>query len=197
MPNSEPITSFSGGWQPQVCERESLGVMYRVNIYGVGSISSASARNQEPRIGGGVPVKSDWGRIQLDGVSVVYPGSGRPVLSDVSVELARGISYGRMGPSGAGKSSLVDILLGLLQPTAGRILVNGVPLDCISRESGSIASDMCSSSLNFWLYTFTPIIKDCCVGDLWMKSFECRDGKSTDYCTDRMFAASSGQIKRV
>lgn len=91
--------------------------------------SIVEARNRQLRIGGGVPIKPEWGRIRLDGVSFTYHGSDRLVLSDVSAELAQGRSYGLIGSSGAGKSTLVDLLLGLLQPTAGRILIDDVPLD--------------------------------------------------------------------
>jgi ATP-binding cassette, subfamily B, bacterial len=52
---------------------------------------------------------------------------GRPVLSDVSFEVAGGEAVGIVGPSGAGKSTLVQILLRLRMPERGRYLVNGVP----------------------------------------------------------------------
>jgi ATP-binding cassette subfamily B protein len=49
----------------------------------------------------------------------------RPVLSDVTFEVARGETIGVVGPSGAGKSTLVQILLQLRSPDRGRYLVNG------------------------------------------------------------------------
>ncbi len=51
---------------------------------------------------------------------------GRPVLSDVTFEVAGGETVGVIGPSGAGKSTLIQILLRLRQPDEGRYLVNGV-----------------------------------------------------------------------
>jgi ATP-binding cassette subfamily C protein len=70
--------------------------------------------------------------IALERVSYTYaaePGSGlppaEPVLLDVSLTIAKGESIGVVGPSGAGKSTLIDLLLGLLEPTAGRITVDG------------------------------------------------------------------------
>jgi ATP-binding cassette, subfamily B, bacterial len=51
----------------------------------------------------------------------------RPVLSDLSFEVARGEAVGVIGPSGAGKSTFVQILLQLRFPNGGRYLVNGRP----------------------------------------------------------------------
>jgi ABC-type multidrug transport system fused ATPase/permease subunit len=53
---------------------------------------------------------------------------GRPVLSDISFEVAAGEAVGIIGPSGAGKSTLVQILLQLRPPDTGRYLANGVPV---------------------------------------------------------------------
>jgi ABC-type multidrug transport system fused ATPase/permease subunit len=66
--------------------------------------------------------------ITFDGVSFKYESAHKPSLSNVSFSIARGESIGIVGPSGAGKSTLVDVLLGLLQPTSGRVLVDGVPI---------------------------------------------------------------------
>jgi ABC-type multidrug transport system fused ATPase/permease subunit len=59
-------------------------------------------------------------------VSFAYRAE-RPVLSDISFEIARGEAVGVIGPSGAGKSTFVQILLQLRSPDAGRYLVNGEP----------------------------------------------------------------------
>ena len=48
---------------------------------------------------------------------------------DVSFTIDRGQSIGIVGPTGAGKSTLVDVLLGLLPPTTGRVLIDGEPLE--------------------------------------------------------------------
>ncbi|HXD96450.1 MAG TPA: ABC transporter ATP-binding protein [Candidatus Acidoferrum sp.] len=63
--------------------------------------------------------------VVLERVSYGYEGEGEPVLTDVDLTIARGESIGIVGPSGAGKSTLVDLLLGLLTPTKGRITVDG------------------------------------------------------------------------
>ena len=71
--------------------------------------------------------------IVVDGVSFAYEGSSAPVLSDVSVTIRRGQSVGIVGATGAGKSTLVDLILGLLEPTAGRITVDGVDVRQLRR----------------------------------------------------------------
>ena len=58
-------------------------------------------------------------------VSFSYPGSGRPALSGVSLDLRQGEYVGVVGPNGGGKSTLVRLLNGLLKPDSGRVLVSG------------------------------------------------------------------------
>jgi ABC-type multidrug transport system fused ATPase/permease subunit len=64
-------------------------------------------------------------RIALRDVSYRFAGGDRPVLSQVSLMIRRGEFIGLVGPSGAGKSTLADIILGVLQPDAGEIVVDG------------------------------------------------------------------------
>jgi ATP-binding cassette, subfamily B, bacterial PglK len=63
--------------------------------------------------------------LALEGVSYTYLGEREPVLLSVDLTIVRGESVGIVGSSGAGKSTLVDVLLGLLAPSAGRITVDG------------------------------------------------------------------------
>ena len=87
--------------------------------------SAEAARESLP--GGRTPVLQQ--DIRLDRVSFSYPG--KPVLEDVSFSIpARRISV-ITGPSGAGKTTIVDLVTGLQKPQAGRILIDGVPLEDI------------------------------------------------------------------
>jgi len=52
---------------------------------------------------------------------------GRQILSDVSFTVAPGQFTGLIGPNGAGKTTLLRVILGLTQPTEGRVLLNGSP----------------------------------------------------------------------
>lgn len=66
--------------------------------------------------------------IRFEHVDFAYTDDGPQVLSDVNLEIRRGEFIGICGPTGGGKSTLVDLLVGLLQPTAGSITVDDIPL---------------------------------------------------------------------
>lgn len=53
---------------------------------------------------------------------------GAPALAGVDLAIARGERIGLIGRTGSGKSTLVDVLMGLLPPSSGAILLDGVPL---------------------------------------------------------------------
>jgi ABC-type multidrug transport system fused ATPase/permease subunit len=61
-------------------------------------------------------------------VTFTYEPSAPPAIDHVHLRLAPGDSLGIVGATGSGKSTLVALLLGLLQPTRGRILIDGQPL---------------------------------------------------------------------
>jgi ATP-binding cassette, subfamily C, bacterial len=69
--------------------------------------------------------------IRLDAVS--FSHEQRAVLRQLSLQIPAGALTVITGPSGAGKTTLVDLVVGLLEPEGGRILVDGVPLTDIDR----------------------------------------------------------------
>ncbi len=64
--------------------------------------------------------------LALDGIGVRL--GGRQVLSDVTFSLRKGEFTGLIGPNGAGKTTLLRVVLGLLEPSDGRVLIDGEPL---------------------------------------------------------------------
>lgn len=66
--------------------------------------------------------------ITLHDVGFSYSENAVPALRNVSLEIAMGSSVAFVGASGSGKSTMVDLLLGLLEPTAGEIAIDGVAL---------------------------------------------------------------------
>jgi len=73
--------------------------------------------------------------IRLEHVSFSYPGTERRVLEDVSLELPPGAVVALVGENGAGKSTLVKLLCKLYEPSAGRILLDEVPLARLPAEA--------------------------------------------------------------
>ncbi len=71
-------------------------------------------------------------QIQLDHVHYAYPGAARPALDDLSLTIPARTTVGLVGSTGAGKTTAVDLILGLLEPQAGRLLVDG---QMITREN--------------------------------------------------------------
>lgn len=84
--------------------------------------------------------------LACDAVSFRYDPDGALALDQVSVTIRRGQSVGIVGATGAGKSTLVDVLLGLLTPTSGRVLIDGVPLAgrerAWQRQIGYVSQDV-------------------------------------------------------
>jgi len=69
------------------------------------------------------------GHVRLDGVHFAYGDDQPEVLKGIDLEVAPGEMIAIVGRSGSGKSTLVGLLPRFYHPTAGRILIDGVPLE--------------------------------------------------------------------
>jgi HlyD family secretion protein len=92
-----------------------------------------SAR-QRPQSLAGDGSAREWGSrplrdIQLMGVSYRHDVERDGGVSDISLRIQARTLVGLAGPNGSGKTTLVDLLLGLLVPHAGRVEIDGSPLD--------------------------------------------------------------------
>ena len=67
--------------------------------------------------------------IRFESVSFRYNQKGPFILEEFELKIPRGARVGFVGPTGSGKSTTLDLLMGLLEPTMGRILVDGLPLN--------------------------------------------------------------------
>ncbi|MER8622371.1 ABC transporter ATP-binding protein [Mesorhizobium sp. M0478] len=72
--------------------------------------------------------------LNIRNVSFAYEAGGKPVVSDVTFGLPAGKVTALIGPSGSGKSTLADMLLGLLEPSEGKILADGVEIGAANRR---------------------------------------------------------------
>jgi len=66
--------------------------------------------------------------ITLRGVSFGYPPDGGTVLDGIDLHLPAGAAVALVGENGAGKTTLVKLLTGMYRPTAGEVLLDGIPL---------------------------------------------------------------------
>ena len=62
--------------------------------------------------------------IELQNINFIYPNTNKEVLKDINFDIKLGSSIGIIGPTGAGKSTLIDVILGLLEPTKGKVMLN-------------------------------------------------------------------------
>lgn len=67
--------------------------------------------------------------IRFDRVSFRYPDGDDDILREASFAICAGEITAITGPSGSGKSTMADIIMGLAEPSAGRVLIDGRPLD--------------------------------------------------------------------
>lgn len=88
-----------------------------------------------PAQGRSDPAAALAGTITFRDVTFAYPGERGTALAGVDLAIAPGARIGLVGPSGAGKSTFVDLLLGLLDPTAGDLLIDGQRLDDSTRAA--------------------------------------------------------------
>ncbi|MHA6794576.1 thiol reductant ABC exporter subunit CydD [Pseudonocardia bannensis] len=73
--------------------------------------------------------------LRLEDVAVTYPGRDTPALDGVRLTVPAGSSLLVNGPSGSGKSTLLAVLLRFVEPGAGRVTVDGVPLDALDPDA--------------------------------------------------------------
>lgn len=78
--------------------------------------------------------------IQIDCVSLTYPGKPTPAISEVSLIVPPGSSVAFVGPSGAGKTTIIDVLLGVLNPDNGSVSISGLaPLLAVAKWPGAVS----------------------------------------------------------
>lgn len=111
----QPLEGMIEGWRSVVQTRAAYA---RVRA-AVEGLKQDPARLRLPR---------PQGRLTVDRVLYLPPGSKEAVLNGVSFNLEPGESLAIVGPSGSGKSTLVRILVGCLFPTAGKVRLDGTEL---------------------------------------------------------------------
>lgn len=79
-------------------------------------------------------------QISIDGLGFKYPSNREWALQDISLKIEPGEVIGIAGMSGAGKSTFIDLLLGILEPSEGKVSIsNHSPRECFKIWPGKIA----------------------------------------------------------
>jgi ABC-type multidrug transport system fused ATPase/permease subunit len=77
--------------------------------------------------------------IYLDNVSLQYPSKEKPAVDSISLRIHPGEVVAFVGPSGAGKTTIIDLLLGVLEPDSGLASIQGLrPLEAIQKWPGAV-----------------------------------------------------------
>lgn len=83
----------------------------------------------------GTKLLSVSGRVDFENVSYVYPGATIPTIKDFTLHVKQGECIAVVGGSGAGKSTLMNMIIGFLLPTSGKILIDGNSMSEINLDA--------------------------------------------------------------
>lgn len=168
------------------------------------------------RFEGGAPVEVEAGRlseIRLEKVSFRYPGSEKDTLTHIDLTLHPGEKLAVVGLNGAGKTTLIKLICGFLDPTEGRVLLDGRDIREFNRReyyklfsavfqdfsllAGTIATNVAQDSVDIDL----PRVKDCVEkAGLGKKVASLKDGYDT-YLNREVFEnailLSGGETQRL
>lgn len=119
------------------------GVVAQMNAFApqarsvIDEIHSTETANQARRERPSATLAESPTSLELKNVSFRYPGARRNAVDKVNVTIPFGHTVAIVGSSGSGKSTLVDLILGLLEPTSGRISIDGTPLTSLAESWGA------------------------------------------------------------
>lgn len=126
-----------GGQLPMLAA--AVGSLHQDNLFAARLFAFLAI---EPQVEAPRPACPSWSRTPLaapqlvfDHVSFTYPGTDREVLTDISFEVFPGQSIALVGSNGSGKSTIVKLLAGLYEPTAGSIRLNGADIRTLDRAA--------------------------------------------------------------
>jgi ATP-binding cassette subfamily C protein LapB len=96
------------------------------------------------------------GTIELKNVSYAFPGASAPIIRDLTLKIPAGQKVAVLGRMGSGKSTLARLIAGLIEPTEGAVLIDGVDLRQIDRSD--VLRNMGVMLQDSWLFSGT--VKD-------------------------------------
>jgi ATP-binding cassette, subfamily B, bacterial len=125
-------TQQAGGVVSSMAGNLQALVRYHVDFGGLGEL----LREEQARPVGEI-VRPGWTDIRIGNLSFTHPGADRPVVCDVSLDLARGRRVALVGESGSGKSTILSLLAGLREPDRIQLTVDGAEI-LRARELGRL-----------------------------------------------------------
>jgi energy-coupling factor transporter ATP-binding protein EcfA2 len=78
--------------------------------------------------------------VEVKRLTYTYPGTSTPAISDISFSIPKGQFVGIIGQNGGGKTTIMKCLVGLLEPSAGEIRLNQIPVR--GQKVGKIATQI-------------------------------------------------------
>ncbi len=111
-----------------------VGAQYHAAAEGLAAAEEIFTVLETPLPVSGSGAVPSAGEVTFDGVTVRYPGRSGDAVNGVSFHVAPGETVALVGPSGVGKSTLLDVLLGFVRPTDGRVRIGGAELDALDLE---------------------------------------------------------------
>lgn len=112
------FNSISAYISSMLFEKNSVDVVYSDIV----EMESLGEKRQHKKTDEKIKLKE---KISVENLSYKYPDTTKLILENVSIEIKKNQSVGFMGASGAGKSTLIDIILGVLPISVGKICVDG------------------------------------------------------------------------
>lgn len=117
------LTGFSAARMAIMAHLPNLELVYD-------NITHATPRRKD----GSIELKSFEQGITFENLSFAYSGRD-PLFRDLNISFDKGKVTAVVGPSGSGKTSMINLILGLFEPTGGRIMVDGVSIDQLKQET--------------------------------------------------------------
>ncbi len=154
------IMMFRQGQAAVTASMGNIGGMYEDNLY-LSTLYEYLEVEVEPSKGTAVSGPDPEAGVQFENVEFRYPGSDKPAITGINLQIKRGQSLALVGENGSGKTTLIKLLTRLYKPTYGRVLLDGRDLQRVGRQrccagaSASFSRISCATSSS-WARTSAP-----------------------------------------
>lgn len=120
-----PLSQIASAMSRANGARQSYRSLSAVMSPSGGEPEAVRARLSRPRLAG---------TLELKGVNYTFPGANSPILKDLSLKIPAGQKVAIVGRMGSGKSTMLRMIAGLIEPSAGAVLIDGVDLRQIDKS---------------------------------------------------------------